>query len=323
MLLRITHIAADKRVGSVCVSFKDPKDKPGSYSKRDANKTSKKRPAEDDRDHGERTEAREPIVFTIDPNDVSREFRIESSENQLSHQIDELKEQLRDLPRDAEGDGLTSDQTDLLKKYIALKEAEVRDLRDQRGQYQSYLKRLTHDLETQTRRARDTTGELESLRRSDESLKSQLRHIKADHEEEISLLKNDFEEKLRQSGNYQSDYDELSKKREEYKERVREDLKRIKLKERELENKYELLKRDMQALLDSKDKHVLELKKKSDALELELESLEERLRKNNASLGAVDAKKRRLVETMRLAITLLETIDRNENEDDDSERKAG
>jgi len=46
----------------------------------------------------------------------------------------------------------------------------------------------------------------------------------------------------------------IKRSREEWRDKIKEDLKRIKLKERELENKYELLKRDTQALLDSKDK---------------------------------------------------------------------
>ena len=104
--------------------------------------------------------------------------------------------------------------------------------------------------------------------------------------------------------------DDLARKQETWKEQVREDLKRIKHKERELENKYELLKRDMQALLDSKDKHVLELKKKNDALELELESFDERLRRMNSQVAGIDAKKRRLIETLRLALSLLEEIDK-------------
>lgn len=307
----------------VHVSLKDPNDKSNSISKHDGTKSSKKRASSDQREHAERTEAKEPIVFTLDPIDASREFRIESAEGQLSQQLSQIKDQIKDIAQLDDGDPLTIDQTDVLKKYISLKEAEVRDLRDQRGQYQSYLKRLTQDVETQTRRNRDLTLELETIRRSDEVLRNELRNIKSAHDDEISLLKNDLAEKLRQSGNFQSEYDDLTKKREEWKERVREDLKRIKLKERELENKYELLKRDMQALLDSKDRHVLELKKKSDALEFELESLEERLRNNNSSLGAVDAKKRRLIETLRLAITLLESIDRNDSEVDGPERKAG
>ena len=116
---------------------------------------------------------------------------------------------------------------------------------------------------------------------------------KAKFEQEIAIVKNDSNEKLKRVEDFEVQVHDLNLKKEEWKERIREDLRRIKLKEKELENKYELLKRDTQALLDSKDKHLLELKSKNDAFELEMEALEERLRKSNTALNSVDAKKQR------------------------------
>ncbi|MBI4405871.1 MAG: hypothetical protein HY537_17055, partial [Deltaproteobacteria bacterium] len=69
------------------------------------------------------------------------------------------------------------------------------------------------------------------------------------------------------------------------------------------------LKSDMQALLDSKDKQILELKKKENARELEMESMEDRVRRQETILSSIDSKKKRLIETMKLAISLLEEID--------------
>ena len=115
---------------------------------------------------------------------------------------------------------------------------------------------------------------------------------------------------------------ELEGKKEAWQEKVKEDLKRIKLKERELENRYELLRRDTQALLDSKDKHVLELKSKNDALELELDSIEDRLRTASAVLGAVEAKKNRVLETLRLLTGLVEALTA-EAAEIQSDRKVG
>jgi hypothetical protein len=90
-------------------------------------------------------------------------------------------------------------------------------------------------------------------------------------------------------------------------------------------NKHELLKRDTQALLDSKDKHILEMKRKNDALDLELESLEERLRSVQSILGAIDGRKVRLIETLKLAQQLLEQLDADTSagQFSDPERKAG
>ncbi|NBT58619.1 hypothetical protein EBT16_07530 [bacterium] len=101
-------------------------------------------------------------------------------------------------------------------------------------------------------------------------------------------------------------------------------MKRIKLKERELENKYDLLRNDTQTLLDSKDKQLLDLKKKVDALNLELEQFDDRLRESANLLNGVGAKKRRLIETLKLAISLLEDIDKETMSiAPDPERKAG
>ena len=260
-------------------------------------------------------------VFNVDTN-YTEEIKIETSEPQLEKEIDQLRGQVESIT-DKRKD-LTSDQTELLKKYITLKETEARDLKDQHRQYQAYLKRLSADMNRLQYQHRDSLKELESLRRREDALKSENQVIKGNFDEQILLVKSDYEERLRHSGNVESQADELNQRREEWKEKVKEDLKRIKLKERELENKYELLKRDTQALLDSKDKHVLELKKKNDAFELEMESIEERLRQSNAVLTAISAKKKRLIETMRLAIALLEEIDRSEEKaNDDFDRKAG
>jgi len=51
-----------------------------------------------------------------------------------------------------------------------------------------------------------------------------------------------------------------------------------------------------------------------------MESLEDRLRNAAAAVSAVEAKKRRLIETLRLAISLLERMDQLPDED---AKKAG
>lgn len=252
-------------------------------------------------------------------------FQPETDHPQREEQMHLLKPQVDDIARMQGGEALTEDQADVLKKYISLKEFEVRDLRDQRKQYEAFVKKVSAQVESVSRRNHELLTELEALKRREEALRADHREAKERHQNEVLLVKNDYEERLRMSGNYDAQAAELSKEREQWREKVKEDLKRIKLKERELENKYELLKRDTQALLDSKDKHQLDLKRKNDALELELESLEDRLRKNNSVLGSIDSKKRRLIETMKLAISLLEDIDQADlvSDDDSKPRKAG
>lgn len=239
----------------------------------------------------------------------------------IEQEISALQPQVDNINRSSTNEGISSNQIDILRKYIALKETESQDLKEQQKQYQSHVKKLTGQLQAMVQKHREMVTELETKKRKDGPSKGELHELEKQHREEITRLKNEYEEQLRRSGNVSSEYKELQRKRDEWRDKVQSDLKRIKLKERELENKYELLKRDTQALLDSKDKHVLELKRKNDALELEMEALEERLRSATLAVSAVQAKKRRLIETLRLAITLLEQMD--SIEDDEEEQKVG
>jgi chromosome segregation ATPase len=270
---------------------------------------------------------REPVFhpnFRSDSTNPSHEIHIDSLPPEFGHQIDTLKSQVERISSEEKSKVLSPDQGELLKKYISLKEIENRDLKDQVHQFDGFVKKMSRQVETLEQRNRELVTDTETLRRREEALKEELKTLKDKQAEELALTRDEYEQRLRKSGNYEREMNALLEKREQWRERVKQDLNRIKLKERELENRYELLKRDMQALLDSKDKHVLDLKKRSDAQELELEGLEERLRKANLVVNGIDSKKRRLVETLRLALSLLESIDQQPAEDDsDPERKAG
>ena len=270
------------------------------------------------------TRGEEPVFGEMEENSMERlpEFK-EESNPELEQQIHLLQPQVENISKIPERKDLTREQITILRKYISLKENEVRDLRDQKRQYQAFTKKVSRKLEETTQKNRELLRDIDTLRRRNESLVSENRGVKEKYASEMVNLKNDFDDKINFSENIDAKASHLSKEQEQWKQKVREDLKKIRLKERELENKYELLKRDSQALLDSKDTQILELKKKTDALDLELESMEERLRKDNQVLNGIDAKKGRLVETMKLAIALLEQIDQlEEDEDSESDQKA-
>ncbi len=254
-----------------------------------------------------------PDLFQIDLEEPESSF--------VEKEISVLQPQVETINRTPVEQAMSSNQVEVLRKYITLKETESQDLKVQQKQYQTQVKKLAAQLHSMVQKHQDVVTELETLKRKDSSANHQVRELSQQHKEEIARLKNEYEDQIRRSANVSQELQELQRKREEWKDKVQGDLKRIKLKERELENKYELLKRDTQALLDSKDKHVLELKRKNDALELEMESLEERLRNATLVVSSIQAKKRRLVETLRLALTLLEQMDAVEA--DESEKKAG
>jgi hypothetical protein len=215
----------------------------------------------------------------------------------------------------------SEENQETLRNYIAFKEKESADLKEQQKQYQQVLLKLkrTHAELSQTNH--ELQVQLQDAQTSEALLKKEMLSLRDKFETEIATLKNDFEQQKLKNGTFQEHIAEINRQKSLWKEKISEDLKRIKLKEKELENRYELLKKDTETLLDSKDQQILEFRKKNDALELELESLEERLLNEHAILNSIESKKRRLIETLKLAISLLEQIDGTN--DPNEERKAG
>lgn len=75
---------------------------------------------------------------------------------------------------------------------------------------------------------------------------------------------------------------------------------------KELEHKMDMLKRDSQILLQAKDKKILDLKRKIDALEFELTQLNEKLKSSHGVMNDCQEKSLRALKALRLAITQLE-----------------
>lgn len=259
---------------------------------------------------GTKGEIRPAFPNEEEEGDDESPVRVNSTERFINDKLLELKPQIDSISKSAKK--LSDEETEILTRYIGLKEAEAEDLRVSLGQYQEHFQKLTAELSIQTQKNREINRELGARKGSEAAALSQVAHLRAEMEERVAILEEDQKAKTRARESLERELLELERKKEEWKSRVSEDLRRIRLKERELETKHELLKRDSQALLDSKDKHLLELKRKCDALELEMEEFETKLRSQGAVVANVEARKKRLLETMRLALSLLEGIDRPE-----------
>ena len=243
-----------------------------------------------------------------EPESIEVEVRVNSTKSVIVDQLEQLKPQVEHIAQGARA--VTQEEAEVLTRYIALREAEVEDLKGQQRQYKDYFNRVSQELSVLHEKNRELDRELASRKRSEENAQLDLVRLREEMEGNLSRLKGEYEEKMRAQEHLERELMELDRQKNDWKLRVAEDLKRIRLKERELETRHELLKRDSQALLDSKDRHLVELKRKCDALELEMESFEERLRSQSHALDNVEARKKRLIETLRLAQTLIEGMDR-------------
>jgi hypothetical protein len=84
------------------------------------------------------------------------------------------------------------------------------------------------------------------------------------------------------------------------------DVKKVQLRERELEQKLELLKSDAETQIRHRDLKILELKRKIDAMEFDMESISNQEKRSVESRFELEDKLEKAIKTLRGAITVLE-----------------
>ncbi|MBC7397860.1 MAG: hypothetical protein H7333_10500 [Bdellovibrionales bacterium] len=193
-----------------------------------------------------------------------------------------------------------------LKSYLALREqdvavlgGQVRSSQERIQQLEALLKvekvrsaELSHIVSRQESQLKtydqDKQVEFEVLEKHIEDMGSQLK----DRTDKVRTI----EAKLRLT------VDEVNK----VKERVRVDIRRIRVREKELEGQLEILKKDSSALLQSRDEKIIELKRKLDLLEFNMELVQEQYSKERKTSDDLKSRLKDAASVMKQAGGLLE-----------------
>ena len=149
--------------------------------------------------------------------------------------------------------------------------------------------------ETFRRRADELLGRAENAEARSESLQNLA-------DEEKKLLQESLEGKERQYRGVQSKIEELEA-------RLSTNIQKIRVRERELENRLELVRMESAALIRSKDELILDLKRQMDQLNMELENYRSKGQELNKNLNDKQEMLRRTVKALRLALSMLEGED--------------
>jgi chromosome segregation ATPase len=84
------------------------------------------------------------------------------------------------------------------------------------------------------------------------------------------------------------------------------DVKKVQFRERELEQKLELLKSDAETQIRHRDQKILELKRKIDSMEFDMESISQQEKRTVESRFELEDKLEKAIKTLRSAINVLE-----------------
>ena len=166
------------------------------------------------------------------------------------------------------------------------------------------------ELEQEIERLRLQNEELaaagETLRRRADELLTQNQRRESDYQNAVQnfdqqkTILTDAKESL------QRDLDVAKQKAEELDLRISSNIQKIRVRERELENRLELVKMEGAALIRSKDEMILDLKRNIDQLNLELNNYRGKNQELNRLANDKQEMLRRTVKALRLALSMLE-----------------
>lgn len=178
-------------------------------------------------------------------------------------------------------------------------QATISNLRSDREELLAKIQKLEEDKVLQNRQSLSLRAELDEK-------KIELTIIRKKLNEEITELKDRLklfdEKRLIMEEKNRILAQELDKAAQKNKI----DVKKVQMRERELEQRLELLKADAETQIRHRDLKILELKRKIDAMEFDMESISSQEKRSVESRFELEDKLEKAIKTLRNAITVLE-----------------
>ncbi|AZZ37732.1 hypothetical protein CIK05_13305 [Bdellovibrio sp. qaytius] len=171
------------------------------------------------------------------------------------------------------------------------------------------------DLEKDNEKLRSQNEELiaasEIVKERADLLTGQLHEFKADRDSLEQSFKNETGILKSQMMRKDAEIVKASMKIEELESRMKFDLKKIRVRERELENRLELIRAEKNALVKSKDDQILDVRRKLDQVQLEVESYRQKCVDLNKVIDTNQESFKRTTRALRLAMANLELQEEN------------
>lgn len=159
-----------------------------------------------------------------------------------------------------------------------------------------------------TEKARNVELE-ETLAKADQTIKNYDLEKRVEMEvlqKQVEDLEQNLREKTEKARLIETRLRLMSEEVNKVKERVRVDIRRIRVREKELEGQVEILKKDSGALLQARDEKILELKRRNDLLEFNMELVQEQYEKERRLTEELKGKLKEAAQVMKQANGFLE-----------------
>lgn len=178
-------------------------------------------------------------------------------------------------------------------------QATVANLREDREELLAKIQKLEEDRMSQNRQTLTMRAELDEKKIELSIIRKKLNDEIAELKDRLKLYE---EKKLILEEKYKILTGELDK----VSQKNKFDVKKVQMREKELEQKLELLKADSETQIRHRDLKILELKRKLDAMEFDIESISVQEKRSVESRFELEDKLGKAIKTLRNAITVLE-----------------
>lgn len=176
---------------------------------------------------------------------------------------------------------------------------------------QTRISDLEHELERLRRENEKLASAGETLRRHSDELRARAENAEQERRESERIR--DEERKVMRGQMSQKDRENIESRQrlEEAEGRLESNFKKIRVRERELEHRLEIMKMESATLVSTKDKMILELKRQLDQLTHENEYGKQKAQEAFSQYKGKQETIRRVVRALRIALTILEGDDEN------------
>jgi hypothetical protein len=204
------------------------------------------------------------------------------------------------------GGAAHSPDVETLKKYLLLREQDVAVLSTQLRSTQSQLKTMEDSLRVEKGANAELTHVTTEQRRKIDDFEREKQNAVESLQGEINELKFQLKTRSDKARILEGQVREAADEMERLKERVRTDIRKIRVREKELENRLEIMKKDSEALIGARENKIIELKRKLDLLEFNMDLLQDQHARERENSVKLRERLARAAQVVRVAGGLLD-----------------
>lgn len=204
------------------------------------------------------------------------------------------------------GGAAHSPDSETLKKYLLLREQDVAALSQQLRNTQDQLTAVDDLLRLERVRGQELAHVAEAQKHKIEGYERANDLTVDSLNQEVTDLKFQLKTRSDRIRNLETQIREAADEMERLKDRVRSDIRKIRVREKELENRLEIMKKDSEALIAARENKIVELKRKLDVVEFNTDLLQDQYAKEKEISGKLKERLDKALQAVRVAGGLLD-----------------